>query len=440
MIKLKDILLETYAPLVEAPTKDKKDKTDPKKEKILKQIIPYKDDKGKDQEVSVKTASENPDHPQHKKAKAMLKGDKEKTTDKSKEPSKKPEDDKPKSKKDQEKAQKASEKKERKELEKIKKAKVVVKTPGKADKEISIEDILPHPFGNAKDDSHPQADDAKQKVYQLYKDRYGKEGKAERKKRLKNTDKNGDPILSKEEQALYDKQVEEAKEYNEENKKEIAKNPALKEDIPTKKDFLTEKIKQDYKDKANYYDPEGPDYGNKNNYWTKKEAGDDSGPWGDLGDDDEDWDMDDEKSVDAYGEKLSSKRGGKEQQQAMELKLRVPVGNLKKIKQEKNHYVENEDGNKVPVTVFQDPKTKKYHAVDDEGNIYEGETADFRKAKPTGDLGGYPGGQTKTGKKISDKRMGKDDDDDYETTTFADLLSMLSFGASDDIDWSDPVN
>ena len=427
MIKLKDILLETYAPLVEA-TKPLSDKD---KDKIEKEKLTHlgQGTYGKEGEKAI-----------YKNVDGKLeKIGKEKTTDKSKKPAK-PVDDKPKSKKDQEKAQKAAEKKERKELEKIKKAKVVVKTPGKADKEISIEDILDEPFGNASDDSHPQADDAKQKVYEMYKDRYTKEGVKETKKRLENKDKKGDPILSKEEQALYDKQVEEAKEYNKENKKDIDKGFVDKEKIKSKEEFLKEKIKEDYKEKANYFDPSGNEWGNTNNYWAKKEAGDDEGPWGDFGEDDEDWDMGDEKSVDAYGEKLSSTRGGKEQQQAMELKLRVPTGNLNKIKQDKNHYVKNEDGNRVPVTVFQDPKTKKFHAVDDEGNIYENDTADFRKAKPTGDLGGYPGGQTKTGKKISDKRMGKDDDDDYETTSFEDLLSMLSFGASDDIDWSDPLS
>ena len=428
MIKLKDILLETYAPLVEA-TKPLSDK-DKKKLDKMKLVHLGQGTYGKEGEKAI-----------YKNVDGKLeKIGKEKTTDKSKKPAK-PVDDKPKSKKDQEKAQKASEKKERKELEKIKKAKVVVKTPGKADKEISIEDILDEPFGNASDDSHPQADDAKQKVYEMYQERYDKEYEAEKKKRLKNKDKKGDPILSKEEQALYDKEVEEANEFNKKNKKDIADGNEFAEEVPDKEKWLSKKLYKDYKAKADYFDPDGNEWGNKNNYWAKKEAGDDEGPWGDFGDDDDDdWDMDDGKSVDAYGEKLSSKRGGKEQQQAMELKLRVPVGNLKKIKQDTNHYVTNEDGNKVPVTVFQDPKTKKYHAVDDEGNIYEGETADFRKAKPTGDLGGYPGGQTKTGKKISDKRMGKDDDDDYETTTFADLLSMLSFGASDDIDWSDPLN
>ena len=432
MIKLKDILLETYAPLVEA-TKPLSDK-DKKKAKDAGLVHFGSGAWGKKADKGKKNAKAT-----HRNEDGKLVKIKTQTSKQQKQPAK-PVDDKPKSKKDQEKAQKAADKKEQKELEKIKKTKVVVKTPGKADKEISIEDILPEPFGNAKDDSHPQADDAKQKVYEMYQERYDKEYEAEKKKRLKNKDKKGDPILSKEEQALYDKEVEEANEFNKKNKKDIADGNEFAEEVPDKEKWLSKKLYKDYKAKADYFDPDGNEWGNKNNYWAKKEAGEEDDFFGDLGDDDEDWDMDDEKSVDAYGEKLSSKRGGKEQQQAMELKLRVPVGNLKKIKQDTNHYVTNEDGNKVQVTVFQDPKTKKYHAVDDEGNIYEGETADFRKAKPTGDLGGYPGGQTKTGKKISDKRMGKDDDDDYETTSFADLLSMLSFGASDDIDWSDPVN
>ena len=424
MVKLKDILLETkFGYLVEADKKT--DKKFPARNVKSGKIVYYKSKEAMDN--AIKAGKSEP----------VDKKKDTKTTDKSKKPGK-PVDDKPTSKKDQEKTKKAAEKKERKELEKIKKAKVVVREPGKPDKEISIEDILPEPFGNAKDDSHPQSKQAKQKVYDMYQERYEKEGKTEIKKRLKNKDKNGDPILSKEEQALYEKEVEDIKKENEENKNE---DWYEKKEIPNKSTFLANKIRDDYKKKADYFDPDGAEWGNTNNYWNKDE--DDDDPFGDWGEDDDDWDDDDwgEKSVDAYGEKLSSKRGGKEQQQAMEIKLRIPVGNLKKIKQDKNHYVTNEDGNKVPVTVFQDPKTGKYHAVDDEGNIYENDTTDFTKAKPTGDLGGYPGGQTKVGKKISDKRQGKDtDEDDYEKTTFADLLSMLSLGAYDDIDWTDPLS
>ena len=45
---------------------------------------------------------------------------------------------------------------------------------------------------------------------------------------------------------------------------------------------------------------------------------------------------------------------------------------------------------------------------------------------------------TEKGKKGYDKRRGKDDD--FEMTSFDDLLSMLSFGASDDVDWADPLS
>ena len=70
--------------------------------------------------------------------------------------------------------------------------------------------------------------------------------------------------------------------------------------------------------------------------------------------------------------------------------------------------------------------------------MYEGETDDFRNTEPIGDIGGYPGAMTEKGKKKDDKRRGKDDD--FEMTSFDDLLSMLSFGASDEVDWSDPLS
>ena len=96
-------------------------------------------------------------------------------------------DDKPKTKKDQEKAQKAADKKAKKELDNIKNTTIVVKEPGKADKNIAIKNILPPPFGNADPKKeHPQAEAAKKKVYEKYKEERVKEAKKEINSRLKN--------------------------------------------------------------------------------------------------------------------------------------------------------------------------------------------------------------------------------------------------------------
>ena len=347
---------------------------------------------------------------------------------------------KPTSKKDQEKAQKAASKKEKKELEKIKKAKIVVTEPGKPEEEIAIEDILSDPFGNAKDnDEHPHAKKAKKKVYEMYKDRYTKEGVKETKKRMENTDKKGDPILSKEEEVLYNKQVEEAKEYNKKNKKDIDKGFLDKEEIPSKEKFLKKKIKNEYDKKADYFDPSEEDFSD-NNYWAEKSGGDE-GMFGDFdfGDDDDDFDFGDDfgdAKSDDFGQPLS-KLGSKQQQSALELKVKVPVGSLKKVKLNSNHRVTNQDGNPTKLSVFQDPKTKKYYGIDDEGNIYENDTEDFRDMKePTTDAKGFPGAVTSKGQALIDKRAGKQKEDEYDKTSFADLLDLL--GIDTDIDYTNP--
>jgi hypothetical protein len=344
--------------------------------------------------------------------------------------------DKPASKKDQEKAQKAASKKEKKELEKIKKAKIVVKEPGKPEKEIAIEDILSEPFGKAKDnDEHPQAKKAKKKVFEMYQERYKKEGKAEVKKRLKNKDKNGDPILSKEEQTLYEKEVERVKQENKDNKNDewYEEKP-----IPNKSSFLNDKITDEYDKKADYFDPSEEEFSD-NNYWAEKSGGDE-GMFGDFDfDDDDDFDFDDDfgdAKSDDFGQPLS-KLGSKQQQSALELKVKVPVGSLKKVKLNSNHRVTNQDGNPTKLSVFQDEKSKKYYGIDDEGNIYENDTEDFRDIKePTTDAKGFPGAVTSKGQALIDKRAGKQKEDEYDKTSFADLLDLL--GIDTDIDYTNP--
>ena len=80
---LKEILIENKWPFIVI---DKLlynlNEQDSEREKLFKQKIKYKGDDGKEKEVSVKTAYENPDHPVHKQAKDMLDGgdSREKTT------------------------------------------------------------------------------------------------------------------------------------------------------------------------------------------------------------------------------------------------------------------------------------------------------------------------------------------------------------------------
>ena len=347
-------------------------------------------------------------------------------------------DDKPTSKKDQEKAQKAASKKEKKELEKIKKAKIVVTEPGKPEKEIAIEDILSDPFGKAKDnDEHPHAKKAKKKVYEMYKERYKKEGKAEVKKRLKNKDKNGDPILSKEEQILYEKEVERIKQENKDNKNDewYTQKP-----IPNKSSFLNDKITDEYDKKADYFDPSEEDFSD-NNYWAEKSGGDE-GMFGDFDfgdDDDDDFDFGDgSDNTDDYGNKLASKRGDKTQQGALERKMRLTNNKIKKVKSSPSHIVTTEDGEQKVLAVFEDPVSGKFYGMSDDGDIYENDTDNFTKVKePVESARGYPGAVTKKGQEMLDKKSGKEkEEDEYDKMSFADLLDLL--GIETDIDYTNP--
>ena len=429
MIRLKNILLESkVGHLVEQPKGNKKPLSDKDKEKLKKMKLVH---------LGQGTYGKEGKPATYKNVDGKLtKIEKDKKGDTKKGDVFK-KDDKPKSKKDQEKAQKAASKKEKTELEKIKKAKIVVREPGKPDKEIAIEDILSDPFGKAKNnDEHPQAKKAKKKVYEMYKERYGKEGKAEVKKRLKNKDKNGDPILTKEEQTLYEREVERVKQENEENKNDewYEEKP-----IPNKSSFLNDKITDEYNKKADYFDPEGEEWGGSDNYWSEKSGGDE-GMFGDFDfDDDDDFDFDDDfgdAKSDDFGQPLS-KLGSKQQQSALELKVKVPVGSLKKVKLSSNHRVTNQDGNPTKLSVFQDEKSKKYYGIDDEGNIYENDTDDFRDMKePTADAKGFPGAVTSKGQSLIDKRAGKQKEDEYDKTSFADLLDLL--GIDTDIDYTNP--
>jgi hypothetical protein len=57
--------------------------------------------------------------------------------------------------------------------------------------------------------------------------------------------------------------------------------------------------------------------------------------------------------------------------------------------------------------------------------------------EPTTNARGFEGAVTKAGQKKIDIRKGKgEDSDEYDKTSFADLLGML--GIETDIDWADP--
>ena len=407
MIRLKNILLESkFGHLVEKEEKFKAKSTKSDK------VVVYKSKDAMDKAIKAGRAE-----PLDKKDKTSdtKKGDVFKK------------DDKPKSKKDQEKAQKAADRKAKKELDNIKNTTIVVKEPGKADKNIAIKNILPPPFGNADPKKeHPQAEAAKKKVYEKYKEERVKEAKKEIKSRLKNKDKNGDPLLTKEEKVLYDEKVKQAKEFG-------------YDDPPTKKEFLEEKITNEFTEKVNYYNPDLSGYGEET-FWDKQEAGKD--PFGDDGEfdfGDDDFDFDDDfgdAKTDDYGQKLSS-LGDKRQQGALETKMKLGIGQLKKVKKAPNHRVTNQDGKAVQVSVFQDPETKKYYGITDEGDIYESDSEDFTQVKePTTDARGFDGAVTKKGQSLIDKRAGKQKEDEYDKTSFADLLDLL--GIDTDIDYTNP--
>ena len=430
MIRLKNILLESkFGHLVE---KDKgKPLSDKDKQKIKDLGLVWKG-KGYGKEKEKGILFKNVDGKLIQVDKKGKKGDTKKGDVFKK-------DDKPKSKKDQEKAQKAASKKEKKELEKIKKAKIVVSEPGKPYEEIAIEDILSDPFGKAKDnDEHPQAKKAKKKVYEMYKERYKKEGKVEVKKRLKNKDKNGDPILTKEEQTLYEREVERVKQENEENKNDewYEEKP-----IPNKSSFLNDKITDEYNKKADYFDPEGEEWGGGDNYWSEKSGGDE-GMFGDFDfgdDDDDDFDFGDgSDNTDDYGNKLSSKRGDKTQQGALERKMRLTNNKIKKVKSSPSHIVTTEDGEEKVLAVFEDPVSGEFYGMSDDGDIYKNDTDDFTKVKePVESARGYPGAVTKKGQEMLDKKSGKEkEEDEYDKMSFADLLDLL--GIETDIDYTNP--
>ena len=416
MLKLKNILKESKVGyLVEKEEKFKAKSTKSGK------VVYYKTKDAMDKAIKAKTAE------------PLDKKDKTSDTKKTNVDFKK--DDKPTSKKDQEKSQKAADRKEKKELDKIKNSTITVRKPGKADKQIAIKNILGGDFGDSKDDDHPNKKQAQQKVYQSYQDRYKKEAGAEIKKRLKNKGKDGQPLLTKEENYEYQKEVEKIKANNAKYKG-TEDEEFYTEKVPTKEVFLTKRLNDEAEKKADYFDPEGFD----NTYWTEQDSGEGSDMF-DFGDDDDDFDFGDDDFGDAksddYGNKLS-KLGDNRQKEALETKMKLGAGQLTKVKKASNHRVTNKDGKPVQVSVFQDPETKKYYGITDEGDIYESDSEDFRNIKePTTDARGFDGAVTAKGQAMMDMRIGKGGkEDEYDSTSFADLLDLL--GIDTDIDYTNP--
>tara|TARA_B100000900_G_scaffold411189_1_gene430405 strand:- start:49 stop:1311 length:1263 start_codon:yes stop_codon:yes gene_type:complete len=416
MLKLKNILKESKVGyLVEKEEKFKAKSTKSGK------VVYYKTKDAMDKAIKAKTAE------------PLDKKDKTSDTKKTNVDFKK--DDKPTSKKDQEKSQKAADRKEKKELDKIKNSTITVRKPGKADKQIAIKNILGGDFGDSKDDDHPNKKQAQQKVYQSYQDRYKKEAGAEIKKRLKNKGKDGQPLLTKEENYEYQKEVEKIKANNAKYKG-TEDEEFYTEKVPTKEVFLTKRLNDEAEKKADYFDPEGFD----NTYWTEQDSGEGSDMF-DFGDDDDDFDFGDDDFGDAksddYGNKLS-KLGDNRQKEALETKMKLGAGQLTKVKKAPNHRVTNKDGKPAQVSVFQDPETKKYYGITDEGDIYESDSEDFRNIKePTTDARGFDGAVTAKGQAMMDMRIGKGGkEDEYDSTSFADLLDLL--GIDTDIDYTNP--
>jgi|LULS01.1.fsa_nt_gb hypothetical protein len=417
MVKLKDILKESKVGyLVEAEPTAAEKKKKAEQEKIMATKIDFTikkgKNKGKKDTITVRGAlNQGEDHPAYTKAKRLTK----------------------KVDKKQKSADKKVSKKVEKDIEKIKDIKFTIQSP-KGDKEVSVKDVLPNFGTDKKDKDTPATKKAQKEIHKYFVKKYEKEGDIEFKKRMKDTDKNGEPKLSENEMEDFNKEVERVKKQNEKNKGEDWYD---EKPIPTKESWLRETITKKQESKSDYYDP---DSHTGDSYWDREtgDDGDDDDWLSDFGDDDDDWDdWGGKKETDDYGNKLS-KRGDKTQQRAVEFKLRLGAGTLKKQKQEGHHYTIGEDGKAIPLSVFKDPKTNKYYAVDDEGNIYENDTDDFRDMKePTTNARGFEGAVTKAGQKKIDIRKGKgEDSDEYDKTSFADLLGML--GIETDIDWADP--
>ena len=380
MIRLKDILSESKVGyLVERKL------TATEKEKIGNEIVTYKNkETGKDVNVKVSTAIQDKKHPAYKKALLKLK---------------------------------SIDKKSDTENEKIKNSVIKAHDKKKGEKiEVKVDDVLTPPFGSAKkmDDSKPGTKEAKKLVYNLKKKKAESIAKKEvnaRKKKNKGKFK-----LTKDEQ-------EEFKAWKEDN-------PFVDEDTTEEDWFKTQKPIEEV---SAYHPDDGEQWEDDDPFGM---GGDDGDDWlSDFGDDDDDWG--EKKKTDDYGNPLSS-RGNKVQQQAVELKLNLGVGNLKKQTKKGHHYTMGKDGKAVALSVFKNEKTGKFYGVSDEGDIYESDKPDFRDMKePTTDARGYAGAVTSKGQKTMDIRKGKgESEDEYDKTTFGDLLGML--GIDTDIDWADP--
>ena len=398
MVKLKDILLETYAPLVERPKKKKRGKVLGKKDSADKTKGSAKASEeaekkglvhfgrglyGKEADKGKKGAK-----PTHKNVKGKLvKLD-------------------PKTGKPVKPGKKVSKKEQDKQAERKKLGKTKVQT---ADGEMEISKILPPPFGNAKDYSHKQADSAKEEVHDYYKKKFTDE---EMKKVNKRVGKNGKlkKPLEGDEKKAYDKYKKDQEKYNKDN-------PEFEEDVKTEEDWLAEQARSKAEKRAAIYDP---DTGSE---WTEEEEEDWFG-----GDDGDEWGMMDS---DKYGQPVADKRGGDTQVDAMSVKLKINPKNLKKTKD--TQVIKNKHGQNVQATVFLNKKDNKYYAVDDEGVVYKSESGKFDDENDYNEefnLDGFPGAITSDGLSRAEEREPEEWGDTIDATSFSDLLDML--GLDDD--------
>lgn len=281
--------------------------------------------------------------------------------------------------------------------------------------DVKVDDVLPPPFGSAKelDNNKPGTKEAKKVVY----DAKVAEAQEEAKKEVE--------ARKKKNKGKFKLTADEQKEFNAWKEE----NEFLLDDDVTEEQWFTE---QKPREEMSVFNPETGEQ------WEADEE-DWFGDFGDEDDDDDyDWFGDDGGSdTDNYGNKLS-KLGSKDQQNALELKMGINVGTLKSVKTQPNHRVTNKDGRPVKVAVFQDPESGKYYGITDEGDIYENDTDDFRDTESKTDARGFAGAVTSDGQKLINKRDGKDtEEDDYDSTSFSDLLNFL--GIDTDIDWTNPL-
>ncbi len=397
MIKLKNILLETYAPLVEAPKKKKKRKPKKKAKKPEKTGNPALDKTynliskasgekipktGKQiTDIGKKSGKLYKNYPQVIKQikKGLDKHEKDTAQKKSEEDS----------------------------VNKIKNTNVKAldkKTGKKID--VKVDKVLKPPFGSAKevDDSVPGTKEAKKVVYDAKvaeaQEKAKKEAEARKKKNK------GKFKLSKEEQTEFNSWKEE-NEY------------LIDDDFSEEKWFTEQRPRED----MDVFNPEDGEQWDSDPFDFESEGG-----FGDeygFGE------------TDKFGNETADELGDEKQVDAMATKLDLPKETFIPATKE-TKVIKNKHGQNVGIKIFRNNQDGQYYALDDEGNVY--------KTKPGGkidldsddsirdsfehktDLDGYPGAKTSKGVDRADERTPDTDWDDMgDSVSFSELLDMLGF-------------